>query len=311
MSDLLTHWAMFEDCRRLAPHDAGVDPLFRELIEREREYARLGALTRGGNRFMAPVLARARERWDREEGRAATGRKIAFVAGCLAHNACDRAMKPLLSHHAGADWNAGHHQMQGRPDGSAVRTVGLREVSAYYDVHVFRQVYLAGQEEPFDRFLLAGNRTEPGRALEGFARSLFQRALLSSHTLIPDQDDIDGWLDRLFARLQTLYIDIDLYTDVFAKPDPAKIARYAVETAFYRADDPAIRAARAIGRGEPVEPGRVREALAVEANESAYGQSLALGLAYLRTGSAFWRGETDELATPNWVRSEGGSPTSR
>lgn len=192
--------------------------------------------------------------------------------------------------------------MQGRANGPALSTTGHREVSAYYDVHVFRQVYLSGAEEPFDRFLLAGNETEPGRALEAFARSLFQRALLSSHTLIPDQDDIDGWLDRLFARLQTLYIDIALYVDVFTNPDPAKIARYGVETAFYRAADPAIRAARAIARGEAVEPGRVREALVLEANESAYGQSLALGLAYLRAGSAFWRGETDELATPNWVR---------
>lgn len=41
------------------------------------------------------------------------------------------------------------------------------------------------------------------------------------------------------------------------------------------------------------------DALTVEANTSHYGQALALGLAYLRNGAAFWRGEVTELTTPN------------
>ena len=32
----------------------------------------------------------------------------------------------------------------------------------------------------------------------------FSRALLSSHTIKPDFDDIDVWLDRLFGAVQSL-----------------------------------------------------------------------------------------------------------
>lgn len=304
MSDLLTHWAVFEDCRRLAGHDEGVEPLFREMIEAEREWARLGAITRGGNRWMPAILARARDRWAREEERPDLRRKVAFALGGLTHQACDHVMKPLMSERAGADWDTTHYMMQhGQREGEKVAPVSIREVSAYYDTHVFRQVYLSGQEEPFNRFLLAANDSGPGRALEEFARALFQRALLSSHTLNPDRDDIDGWLDRLFARVQPLYIDIALYTDIFARPDPVKMERYGVETAFYHAGDPAIAAARALQRGEAVGAGRVRAALAAGANASGYGRALEIGLAYLRNGAAFWRGEVDTLSAPNYLRS--------
>ncbi|MGN6675483.1 MAG: hypothetical protein ACTHMA_19480 [Thermomicrobiales bacterium] len=305
MSDLLTHWAVFEDCRRLASYDEQLDPLFQAVLAEEVEYARLGAITRGGNRWMPTVLTLARERWADAAARPALRRKVAFVAGCLTHNACDRVMKPLLSRHAATDWNAAHHLLQGQQTGvSAEDTASIREVSAYYDVQVFREVYLAGAAEPFNRFLLAENTTSPGQALEAFVRALFQRALLSSHTLNPDPADIDGWLDQLFARLQPLYLDIALYSQVFAKPDPAKLAQYEVATAFYQAGDPAIRVARALQRGEPVEHAALPDALAVEANTSHYGQALALGLAYLRNGAAFWRGEVTELTTPNWSQKQ-------
>ena len=37
MSDLLVHWAVFDDCRRLAQVDRQVDPLLREWVQSERE----------------------------------------------------------------------------------------------------------------------------------------------------------------------------------------------------------------------------------------------------------------------------------
>lgn len=305
MSDLLTHWAVFEDLRRIAQHDEAVALPFRTLLEDEREAARLGAITRGGNRFTDGVLRRARDAWEGLEGDARTlaERKVAFCLGCLTHQACDRAMKPLLRGHAEAEW-AGDHRLT--PSAKAVaRDQALREVSAYYDVHVFREVYLSGAEEPFTRFLLADNATPPGAALEGFVRSLFQRALLSSHTLKPDQDDIEGWLERLFGTVQDLYIEVELYVSVYERPDPDKMARYGVETDFYRADDPAVRLARALRRAEPaaISPTEVEEALRLEANVGGYAQALTFGREYLRLASALWRGETDTLVTPNVIRS--------
>jgi len=279
MSDLLTHWAVFEDCRRLAPLDPGIEGLFKELLEAEQDYARLGAITRGGNRFMTEVLARARDA--RRAGDELQARKVAFCLGCVTHQACDHLMKPLMKARAPAHMK--------------------REISAYYDTHVFREVYLNGQEEPFSRFLFSDNETEPGRALEAFSRSLFQRALLSSHTLKPDHADVEGWLERLFDTLQELYISTQLYVRVFEHPDPAKRDEYGVETAFYREGDPTIRVARALGRGEPVSPEEAAEALRVDANESAYAQAVALSLSYLRNASAFWHRKTDVIEARNVV----------
>lgn len=297
MSDLLTHWAVFDDLRRIAAHDALVAPTLRTLLDDEREAARLGAITRGGNRFMEGVLRRARDAWADLEGdaRALAGRKVAFCLGCLTHQACDRAMKPLLSASAGADWGQGHRLMQ-RGGGDAGI---LREVSAYYDVHVFREVYENGAAEPFSHFLLRDNATAPGAALEAFARSLFQRALLSSHTLKPDQGDIEGWLERLFDTVQALYLDIELYTRVYERPDPAKVARYGVKTTFYREDDPGVRLARLLRGGASASSEEVGGALRPEVNKGSYALALALGITYLRRASDFWQGEADALVTPN------------
>jgi hypothetical protein len=298
MSDLLTHWAVFEDCRRLAQGDPAVEPLFRELIQTERDFARLGAITRGGNRWIPTILQWARACWDDPARPASAGRKVAFALGGLTHAACDRLMKPLLSYCARTDWNSAHHRMQGRltdtPAGSEEATI--QEISAYYDTYVFRQVYLSGEAEPFNRFLLAANETAPGKALEEFVRALFQRALLSCHTIVPDQEHVLEWLDRLTTLVQPFYLDVDLWVRVFLAPDPAKMERYLVETVFYRVTDRAIQVARALQRGEAVSTAQVQRALEPGANESRYGQALETGIRYLRAASAFWRRELDEPA---------------
>jgi len=305
LSDLLTHWAVFEDCRRLAQFDARIDPLFARLMHDEREFARLGALTRAGSRWVPEILTKARSVWAEGEGTAESGRKIAFALGGITHYAADITLKPLMSEVAQADWNASHSVMQGHApaEGDHQNPASIREVSAYYDIKVFREVYLSGREEPFNAFLTAANVTEPGQALEEFVRSLFQRALLSCHTLDPDREDIEAWLDRLFGRVQPLYIDIDLYVRVAAAPDAAKMQRYRVETEFYVASDPVIEAARAIQRGLQPSQAQIDAALALagDANRGGYGQSVALGIQRLREASAFWRGEVS--GTPDLKQS--------
>jgi hypothetical protein len=56
MSDLLTHWAIFEDLRRLSQHDPAIAPLFASILQEEREFARLGAISRGGSVFVPHIL---------------------------------------------------------------------------------------------------------------------------------------------------------------------------------------------------------------------------------------------------------------
>lgn len=297
MSDLLTHWAIFEDLRRLAQRDPHMEPLLAEIMQTEREFARLGALSRGGSRFVPRILKAARAGWEAAPDRALLRRKLAFALGGVTHFPTDHILKPIMSELAQADWSSTHTliQQHGADEDLQRKLAVLQDISVYYDVHVFRQVYLSGQEEPFSRFLMAeSDATGPGQALAEFVYALFQRALLASHTLDPDFSDFDGWLDNLIAKVQPLYLDVRIYSRVFEQPDPAKIERYQVETAFYARADPAIQLARAAQRGEPLLPQQLEAALAEGANASGYGRTLALGMQALRAASAFWRGETPE-----------------
>ncbi len=299
MSDLLTHWAVFEDMRRLVQYDAGVCDDFKTALSKESEIARLGALTRDGQSWIPHILARYRPASGSSPQVAANGcRKLAFALGGIAHYAADVLMKPLISRVAQADWSVIDAAMQ-REGAVGLRgqtKTSIREVSAYYDCHVFRTVYSDGAEPPFtpERFLLADNRGKAGHMLEAFIRALFQRALLACHTLSPPADDVEGWLDRLFALLPPLYISLELYAQVYAEPDPAKLAAYEVETSFYRADDPAIQLARRAQHNMQPMASEIEAVIADGANCSAYGQAVALALRRLREASAYWEGKLEQ-----------------
>ncbi len=300
MSDLLTHWAIFEDLRRIAQHDPAIDPLFASILQEEREFARLGAISRGGSVFVPHILTRARQEWESAPDRPLLRRKLAYALGGVTHFPTDHVLKPIMSELVQADWNDTHYEMQGRGVKTDAHTDedAIHEISAYYDVYVFRQVYLSGAEEPFNRFLMADNATTPGKALAEFANSLFHRALLASHTFAPDRDApeaLDAWLDNLIAKVQPLYIGIEVYSEVFNHPDPAKMEKYHVETTFYDQSDPAIRLARAIQHGEVVTTAGLEAALAPGANRSGYGRTLELGMGSLRIASAYWRGDNPAL----------------
>ena len=59
MSDMLTHWAICDDSLRLMKADARVENAFTEACERQSQVVRLGACTRGGGKWMHPLLAEA------------------------------------------------------------------------------------------------------------------------------------------------------------------------------------------------------------------------------------------------------------
>jgi hypothetical protein len=299
VSDLLTHWAVFEDMRRLAALDPRMARDLVAILQAERQYGRLGSVSRGGARFVPHVLSRAREQWPalQAAGGAAgdlLARKIAYALGGIAHFPADYILKPVMSRLAGADWNATHHAMQ-KGVAEAPALEAIQEISVYYDVKVFREVYLAGSEDPFNRFLFADSRLEPVRALEEFVTSLFQRALLAAHTLAPDREGLDAWLDNLIGQVQPLYLSVERYVSVFRSPDPEKSRRYGVETEFYRKDDPAVAAARAAQRGEKVAPAALEAAIREDANRGGYGRAVALGVRALRQASDYWEHRSDEI----------------
>jgi len=272
---------------------AGVDRLVTAdvagVMNDERTFGRLGALSRGGAKFVPVILERARRNSEAFEADRKRRSELAYALGAITHYAADKIMKPLMGRLAGADWNQAHHDMQKGESGSP----SIREISAYYDIEVFRKVYLAGREEPFSAFLTSDNSTEPGKALAAFVDSLFQRSLLSSHTLAPDLERFDEWFDNLYAKVQPLYISIDLYTRIFMRPDAEKLERYAVASEFYREVDPAAAAARAIQLGSPVSPEELSAAIESTENRGGYGRAIVLGMTRLRDATRYLTGSTD------------------
>ncbi|WP_439631950.1 hypothetical protein [Shinella sp.] len=300
MSDMITHWASFEDCRRLAQLDDGIEPLFRDLIENEQNAARLGTLTRLGKDWMPPILKRARAHADEGELQARDRRDLSFVLGGLIHQACDNVMKPILSD--GVNWTQMQAYLRGTPGVPPVspeQVAAAHELSAYLDAEVFRRVYMEGEVGMLSRFFLS-ELSPRGQDFEQFIRALFQRTLLSSHTLNPPVEEMDDWLDNLFSRLQPLYVDVEGWVRVYQNPDPAKIEAFDIRTRFYREDDPTIVAARALQAGQPIDD-QLRQAVFVDHSSTcAYGEILQVGLRYLRGASQYWRGESDDLIAPNY-----------
>ena len=274
MSDLLTHWAFFDDARRLLRTDKHIEPLLLDVLNETESIARLGALARGGTWWTGHILREARENQQRNDAR--WRQKLGFGLGGLLHYPADYEFKPLI--------------------GAMMTKTGLskREVSAYFDCHVFRHVYMQGDEEPFTRFLLAQNATQAGREMEAFVYALFQRALLSSHTLAPDKENFDEWMDNLLDQIQPFPIDIELYVDIWANPDAQKIEDLEVETTFYRATDPITQMARALQNGGSASQSEIDAALA-NPGSSGYATGLRMCVAIMREASRFWRGETDEV----------------
>jgi hypothetical protein len=291
MSDMITHWGVFEDCRLLSLADERMDGYLAEIMDSKKEISRLGALSRAGSVFVPHVLKQQKEVLDSEGLESVNLGKLAYALGGITHYPADIMMKPLAKEKTRVDWHEEHVRMK---EGGPLLDSPAREVSAYYDTHVFRKVYLAGKDNTFSRFFMGENSTEPGKELESLVYSLFQRALLSSHTLAPDKENLDEWLDNLLARFQPLYINIQAFVDVFLNPDSKKMEEYGVETDFYLETDPVILTARKLQRGETVPQDEIEKAMDEESNSSGYAKAVCIGMSRLIDASLFWIDETDE-----------------
>ncbi len=295
MADLLVHFGVFDDSRRIALRDELVAPWLSGLMDRQRQVARLGALTRGAHRWATRVLEQSRAGAGGAEQVAAEQRpagRLAFALGGITHYAADKITKPIMSRIAKMDWHQAHFMQQiGKDDAEKTRL--QKYVSTYYDIEVLRRVYLGGKVEPFNQYFMADHTEPEAKVLEDLIGGMFQRALLACHTLSPDEADVDQWLDNLLDGVQPLYIDIRRYVEVFTHPDPQ--LRKQLETdEFYRPEDPAVQLAEQLRQGiqQPQSiTDRITAAISPRANLGGYGQSLALALTRLRETSAYLAGQ--------------------
>ncbi|MHA7874249.1 hypothetical protein [Roseivivax sp.] len=305
MSDMLTHWAICDDSLRLMSADARVEPAFTQACDRQTQVVRLGACTRGGGQWMHPLMAEAKQRWDDPDAHPEVDKKLAWAVGGITHQACDTVAKPYLSVHAGSEWSLTHGVLIGRPNArgreAEVDPVAMQTCSAYCDVHVFRKVYLSGEEAPFTSLFLQ-DHGDTGAVFEAFINTMFQRALLTAHTFKPPQPHDDAsfmvWFNNMMDYIQPNYLDSAHWVKAFNDPDPALMEKYAIETKFYLDDDPIIEVVRAIHAGKSVSQGAIEAASAEDTNQSMYGQGLELSLRYLLNGTDYWQGRADQLVAP-------------
>jgi hypothetical protein len=274
MSENITHTAVTDDCARLAIYSPTICAPFKEVLAQHLDIARLGGVTRSGGKFVVSLLGRYREAWSEDEPDTLLAQKLAFVLGWLCHRAADLQMKPIFR----------------AVDGDCSESP--TDCSVYHDVFLFRTVYAAGEGEPYAPGILS---LEAGD-LEDALRSLWQRALVGMHTFIPDQQDIEGWLERLFETRQQFYVDLERYAGAFAHPDPDKVRRFLDEVNFYHDRDPLIQLARSIQAGTPETGIDLRSALDAAATQSQYAQALRRGYHYLEAASGYFTGQLDEAA---------------
>ena len=94
MSDMLTHWAVFEDCRRLAQFADHLEPFFGKAMEAQQRYARFGAVIRGEGYWSTTMIETARDNWHKRQdcsmrgkrrrlrSRMVTALECGLLAGC-------------------------------------------------------------------------------------------------------------------------------------------------------------------------------------------------------------------------------------
>jgi hypothetical protein len=277
MSENITHTAILDDCFRLMLHSDGIAEPLKLAAREHHEFARLGGVTRSGDMFTVQLLQQYREAWPQRTPQMRIEPKLAFVLAWLTHRAADRQMKPVFR--------------AAEPD----RRQSPSDCSVYHDAFIFREVFAGGAEEPYRPGMFG--EAFVGYGIEDGFRALLQRTLASMHTFIPDRDNIESWLDKLFSVQQRFTIDLRRYAEAIERPDTEKVRRFIDEPNFYDRGEPIIRIARQIQHEGKADSKQVAEAAAADA-KSHYAQALRMGLGYLRNASDFFEGKlsADELS---------------
>ncbi len=284
MSEGITHSAIVDDCARLARSESGICPAFRTVLGEHLEIARLGGVTRHGDRHNPDLLERYREQWPLADRPDAVPMKLAFVLGWLSHRAADRQMKRIF--------RSLDPDCPRRPP---------TDCSIYHDVAVLRHVYGAGETDLWGMQSFAADgreRQEARLRAEALLASVWQRTLLRMHTFIPDDSEPDAWLDRVVEQHQRLYVDLRRYAAALTDPDPELVRRFLVEPNFYAPADPIIVLARSLQKGTPPPAVSLAAALEQARDQSLYARMLRRAYLYTQAASEFFerRIDRDELA---------------
>ena len=280
MSEQITHFAVADDSRLLAPASPRICAALKAVLAAHHDKYRLGAITRGSEGFAGPLVRRLRERKDGPAD--GDAEKLAFCLGTMAHRAADRMMKPIFDSQSGPE------------------RLSPSDVSVYHDVFVFDRVYGRGAEDPYTPGALEPTAPFPAAAgldagaMEACFRVLLQRTLLGAHTFKPDADDPEGWLERLFERLQELYVDVRRYHQALTHPDPEIVKRAITDVNFYDDRDAILALLAELRAGADVDGETFLTRCRLGDHASLYARAVSMAYGYLHVAAEFWAGRAAE-----------------
>ena len=286
MSDHIAHLGICDDTFRLALLHPQIHDDFKTAMTRHRDVAHMGAITRSADKWSADLIVWAREQKQNEAPGATlntqTAQKLAFVLGSLTHRSADRLTKPITR-----CWGDGDDSGAGDANESKIMQ----------DIFVFKEVFGNGEgtlADPFTQAVLQTPRSEGEAQLEEYFRVLLRRALISMHTIAPDGDNIQPWLDAFLEHLQTFPKSLHQYAQLAADWDQEKVKKYLIDKNFYRREDALIQLAREIQRGSTVNSQSVLAALELtDQTHSRYARALAKALDYIVAATALFNDEID------------------
>lgn len=182
------HTAIAADCFRLMQASTEVCDAFKNSTIAYASFARLGAITWGGDTFTVTLLSDIRRRWATRECADRLEPKLGFVLAWLTHRAADRQMKPVFR----------------ETDPVEQRTQSPSEPSVYHDALAFRELFDEGNDAPYRPAMFEdGYPSLPAAhvfdvpAAEHCFRACFKQVLGALHNFQPDRESMAEWLDRL------------------------------------------------------------------------------------------------------------------
>ena len=119
---------------------------------------------------------------------------------------------------------------------------------------------------------------------------LLRRALIEMHTLIPDTENTETWIDELLTRQQDFYVNLERYDRAITYPDPNKVKQYITDDNFYDPDEAIIASARKLQHGVEITSEEINSSL-ITMPCSHYGIALYTGMRYLCGASDFFNSD--------------------
>ncbi len=277
-AESLTPLAIAGDCVSLAAVSTGLAAPLRHSLTASPAVVHVSGLLRAGHQHVVPLLAQCREQWTARKDGDFTAEKLALASGWLIHDAVRETFQPLFKKFRDEE--------------------EVSECRLYHDVTVLREHHDAQSNHAGANHAGSGRRrgasSVAGKDMTDLFAAMSQRLMIRLHTFEPDEEDVDGWLARLFAwrtRQKTLF---ERFALTYNSPDSTKARRFVSAVNFYNREDAIIRAARAMQRGAMATPGGIEAALKTATGGSQYSQALARGFGRLEAVSAFLDRQVDE-----------------